>query len=94
MTYISSVRSYALGRRHTGAMSVGVWVVFDSQESDAQMLMRNNKHKVKEPLSAVEIERIEKGLSRHNSSVNHVIIKYVFVLIGVFGALAYFLYGL
>jgi hypothetical protein len=58
-TVVTSKRSYNLSRVKTGALRVGLWVVFEDQYHDAMQMLDNYNHKPKRVISAVEMNEIQ-----------------------------------
>jgi uncharacterized protein YqhQ len=59
LTFISSVQSRKLSSLYTGAFTSVVWVVLESQYSDAFLLLEFKQHKVEHPLSEQEMQELE-----------------------------------
>lgn len=61
MTVVTSVRSHNLSSFRTGALKVGLWVVFDDQYDDAIQLLDNPTHQPARKISLVEMEKLQKS---------------------------------
>jgi len=96
MTFVSSKKSHDLHRFRTGALNVGVWAVLPHQFQDAKELLRNKKHKVGNPLSIDEINKLERQSqeSFSNSFNKLLVISFTGLLIsGLVALMIYVLYG-
>lgn len=58
LCHVSSKQSHSLGP-YSGVVSVGLWVVLNSQYRDALAVLDNPRHKVENPLAEEEMLELE-----------------------------------
>jgi len=89
ITHVSSKHSQSLSGIVTGVFSVGLWVVFDHQESDARAFLSDNDHQVTTGFSSEQIAEIKttSDLQSHRT-LNRFLIYAVVALATVIAALA------
>jgi len=95
LTHISSQRSHQLGSIKTGALKVGLWVVLKKQYNDAEMLHKNENHKVMFPLREEEMLTLEKEAKESFSkeiSASYTKVANKVMLLALFGLIAFVLY--
>jgi len=68
MSEITSASSYMLSQTKTGAVTVGLWVVFDNQYEDAVKLLKNPNHIPEHMLTLDEMIEIEENA--HKKQLN------------------------
>ncbi len=82
--FVSSINSHQLSRSRTGALKVGLWVVYNFQLNDAIACLKDNKHKVvyKFPKDIMSESSIQNSLNKSQASnmILKVGIKIIFVI--------------
>ena len=95
LTHVSSQNSHQLGSIKTGALKVGLWVVLEKQYTDAEMLHKNENHKVMYPLSEEEmlvIENEAKESFSNEISISYTKVANKAMILALFGLIAFVSY--
>lgn len=86
LTYISGKHANHLGPAVTGPIKVGVWVVLDHQAQDAEALLINNEHQVKQPLTEEEMITLE---AQGKHAIGKLGIYAALAVLGIIGFVAF-----
>lgn len=97
MTTVSSLDPHIISPSKTGALRIGLWVVFDDQFDDAVRLLENPAHVPKRVITIEEMNKIESAskLSMLRSG-QRLLQKTATIILGVclLGLIAYVLIGM
>jgi len=79
-TFISSKRSTQIPMSRGGASSVGLWVVVDDQQWDAQKLLEDPNHEVERKLSETELIQVRQAVRSRDKVV---VLRVLFTMLGI-----------